>query len=85
MEMDVALALLLGYPGSPHYQEFAGRRKEQGSIIAPEVDQELCDCLVRAKRNMIGAFSGLFGWADEYAVSPMRSVKDIPILPVGPR
>ena len=71
VEMNVALALLLGYPGSPHYQVNAGRRTEQGSEIAPDVDGLLCVCLVRARRELSRALSGLFN-PGEAGVAPPR-------------
>jgi hypothetical protein len=66
VEMNVALALLLGYPGSPHYQVNSGQRVEQGSEIAPEIDRLLCDCLVRANQELITAFYGVFGCAENF-------------------
>ncbi len=72
VEMNVALALLLGYPGSPHYQVNAGRRTGQGSEIAPDVDRLLCDCLVRARQELTGALTGLFKPGEEPGVTPAR-------------
>ena len=66
------IALLLGYPGSPHYQVNAERRTGQGSEIAPDVDGLLCDCLVRAGRELTGALSGLFKPGEEPGVTPAR-------------
>jgi len=79
VEMNVALALLLGYPGSPHYQVNPGRRTGQGSEIAPEIDRLLCDCLVRARREMFGDFSGLFSSSDDGYVESVRSIINMQI------
>ena len=76
VEMNVALALLLGYPGSPHYQVNAGRRMGQGGEIAADVDVALCKCLSGAKANMISALSGLFSYGDDFQLTHKKSLQD---------
>lgn len=59
VEMNVALALLLGYPGSPHYASGPERRVAQMHRMAPEIDWCLASCLARGRQEMTGVFASL--------------------------
>lgn len=64
VEMNVALALLLGLPESPHYVTDPGQRLAQITLMVPEIDWCFADCLVRARKGMIEVFSALTGMLD---------------------
>jgi len=52
IEMNVALALLLGMPESPDYATTAARRAEQITLMQPEIDWRLAHCLTCARDEM---------------------------------
>jgi hypothetical protein len=56
IEMNVALALLLGMPESPDYAATAGSRAEQIVRMQPEVDWCLAHCLACAREEMKNTF-----------------------------
>ena len=57
IEMNVALALLLGLPESPDYVATAERRAEQITRMQPEIDWRLAQGLARAREEMVKTFS----------------------------
>jgi hypothetical protein len=59
VEMNVALALLLGLPGSPHYVTEPGQRVSQARSMAADVDWWFADSLACARQDMIATFIGL--------------------------
>jgi hypothetical protein len=59
VEMNVALALLLGYPDSPHYVTGPQRRAAKTHGMAPDIDWCLAACLARGRQEMIGMFDSL--------------------------
>ena len=56
IEMNVALALLLGLPESPDYAATATRRAEQIARMQPEIDWRLAHCLACAREEMKNTF-----------------------------
>jgi hypothetical protein len=56
IEMNVALALLLGLPESPDYAATAARRAEQIGCMQPEIDWRLAHCLTCAREEMKNIF-----------------------------
>jgi hypothetical protein len=56
IEMNVALALLLGLPESPDYAATATRRAEQIARMQPEIDWRLAHCLTCAREEMKNTF-----------------------------
>ncbi|MGB7930782.1 MAG: hypothetical protein WCH04_00920 [Gammaproteobacteria bacterium] len=56
IEMNVALALLLGLPESPDYAATAARRAEQIGRMQPEIDWRLAHCLTCAREEMKNIF-----------------------------
>ena len=64
VEMNVALALLLGLPGSPHYVTEPGQRAAQATQMVAEIDWCFAECLARARRGMTGVFAALTGALD---------------------
>ena len=64
VEMNVALALLLGYPDSPHYVTGPGQRVAQTHRMAPEIDCCFAGCLARGRQEMTGTFASLSGGTD---------------------
>jgi hypothetical protein len=56
IEMNVALALLLGLPESPDYAATATRRAEQIARMQPEIDWRLAHCLACAREEMNHTF-----------------------------
>jgi hypothetical protein len=60
IEMNVALALLLGMPESPDYAATAGSRAEQIVRMQPEIDWRLAHCLTCAREEMRKAFLPVF-------------------------
>jgi hypothetical protein len=56
IEMNVALALLLGIPESPDYAATAGSRAEQIVRMQPEIDWCLAHCLACAREEMKNTF-----------------------------
>jgi hypothetical protein len=59
VELNVALALLLGIPESPHYVTRPELRSGQIARIMPELDGHFADCLVRAREEMTGVYDWL--------------------------
>jgi hypothetical protein len=59
VEMNVALALLLGYPESPHYVTRPKQRSVQITRMTPEIDWHFADCLACAGREIRSHFSRL--------------------------
>ena len=60
IEMNVALALLLGLPESPDYVSTAIRRAEQIMRMQPEIDWRLAHCLSCAREEMKNTFLPMF-------------------------
>lgn len=60
IEMNVALALLLGLPESPDYVVTAERRAEQIARMQPEIDWRLAHCLSCAREELEAAFLPVF-------------------------
>jgi hypothetical protein len=56
IEVNVALALLLGMPGSPDYAATAARRAAQIVCMQPEIDWRLARCLMYAREEMKATF-----------------------------
>jgi hypothetical protein len=56
IEMNVALALLLGLPESPDFAATAARRAEQVARMQPEIDWRLAHCLACAREEMKNTF-----------------------------
>jgi hypothetical protein len=67
IEMNVALALLLGLPESPDYAATAARRTEQISRMQPEIDWRLAHCLTCAREEMKNTFLPVFACFDRNA------------------
>ena len=59
IEMNVAIALLLGMPGSPHYAAGPEQRTEQVHSMGMDVDWSLSQCLVQAREEIDGVFTPL--------------------------
>ena len=64
IEMNVALALLLGMPGSPHYCSGVEQRVAQVNRMARDLDWSLSQCLVRAREEIERVFSPLLSCVD---------------------
>lgn len=64
IEMNVALALLLGLPESPDYAATAARRAEQIARMQPEIDWRLAHCLSIAREEMENTFLPVFACLD---------------------
>jgi hypothetical protein len=60
IEMNVALALLLGLPESPDYAATAAQRAVQITRMQPEIDWRLAHCLSIAREEMENAFLPVF-------------------------
>jgi hypothetical protein len=60
IEMNVALALLLGLPESPDYVSTAAQRFEQIARMQPEIDWCLAHCLTRAREEIKNVFLPAF-------------------------
>jgi hypothetical protein len=56
IEMNVALALLLGLPESPDYAATVAQRAEQIVRMQPEIDWRLAHCLTCAREEMENTF-----------------------------
>jgi hypothetical protein len=67
IEMNVALALLLGLPESPDYVITAGRRAEQITRMQPEIDWRLAHCLSCAREEMKSSFMPVFTCLEDNA------------------
>ncbi len=59
IEMNVAIALLLGMPGSPHYSRERDQRVEQVSSMEMDIDWSLSQCLVQAREEIEKVFTPL--------------------------
>ena len=64
IEMNMALALLLGLPESPDYVSTATRRAEQIMRMQPEIDWRLAHCLRCAREEMQNTFLPIFSCLD---------------------
>jgi hypothetical protein len=73
IEMNVALALLLGLPESPDYVTTAPRRAEQIARMQPEIDWRLANDLTRARKEMVKTFSPVLVRLDGVAGKKTRS------------
>ena len=60
IEMNVALALLLGLPESPDYVATSARRAEQIVRMQPDIDWRLAHCLSHAREEMKHSFLPVF-------------------------
>ena len=60
IEMNVALALLLGLPESPDYAATTGSRAGQIARMHPEIDWCLAHCLTCARKEMRNTFLPVF-------------------------
>jgi hypothetical protein len=60
IEMNVALALLLGLPESPDYVSTAAQRLEQIARMQPEIDWCLAHCLTRGREEIKNVFLPAF-------------------------
>jgi hypothetical protein len=67
IEMNVALALLLGMPESPDYAATAGSRAEQIVRMQPEIDWRLAHCLTCAREEMRKTFLPVFACLEHSA------------------
>ncbi|MGD2056552.1 MAG: hypothetical protein PVJ15_07070 [Gammaproteobacteria bacterium] len=56
IEMNVALALLLGLPESPDFAATAARRAENVARMQPEIDWRLAHCLMCAREEIGSTF-----------------------------
>jgi hypothetical protein len=76
IEMNVALALLLGMPVSPDYVEAADQQADQITRMQPEIDWTLSQCLSRSGKEMLDTFSPLLACIgpDEDITRAMNSV-----------
>jgi hypothetical protein len=59
IEMNVALALLLGMPGSPHFSSGPEQRAAQANSMDMDVDWSLSQCLMHAREEIETVFSPL--------------------------
>lgn len=59
VEMNVALALLLDIPESPHYVTRPELRSGQIALMMPELDCRFADCLARAREEMVRVYDWL--------------------------
>lgn len=64
IEMNVALALLLGMPGSPYYSSDAEHRIVKVSSMGKDLDWSLSQCLVKAREEIERIFSPLLACID---------------------
>jgi len=64
IEMNVALALLLGMPGSPYYSSGAEHRIVKVSSMGKDLDWSLSQCLVKAREEIERIFSPLLACID---------------------
>jgi hypothetical protein len=64
IEMNVALALLLGMPGSPYYSSGTAHRIEKVSSMGKDLDWSLSQCLVKAREEIERIFSPLLACID---------------------
>ena len=64
IEMNVALALLLGMPDSPYYSSEAAHRIEKVSRMGKDLDWSLSQCLVKAREDIERIFSPLLACID---------------------
>ncbi|MDH3831234.1 MAG: hypothetical protein OEU78_05935 [Gammaproteobacteria bacterium] len=64
IEMNIALALLLGMPESPYYTSDAGHRIEKVSSMGKDLDWSLSQCLVKAREEIERIFSPLLACID---------------------
>jgi len=76
IEMNVALALLLGLPESPDYATTAARRFEQIARMQAEIDWRLAHCLAAGREEIknvfLPAFTGLIEAAGENMTWDLR-------------
>ena len=59
IEMNIALALLLGMHSSPHFSTRPDQRTEQASRMGMDIDWSLSHCLTHAREEMERVFSPL--------------------------
>jgi hypothetical protein len=59
IEMNVALALLLGMPASPYFAAVSEQRAAQANSMGMDIDWSLSQCLVHAREEMEKVFSPL--------------------------
>ena len=59
IEMNVALALLLGMPGSPYYSSGVEQRVAQVNRMGKDLDWSLSQCLAQAREEIERVFSPL--------------------------
>lgn len=59
IEMNVALALLLGMPGSPYYSCGTEQRVAQVKHMSKDLDWSLSQCLIKAREEIERVFSPL--------------------------
>ena len=59
IEMNIALALLLGMPGSPYYSCGVKQRIEQVKRMSKDLDWSLSQCLINAREEVERVFSPL--------------------------
>jgi hypothetical protein len=59
IEMNIALALLLGMHSSPHFSTRPDQRTEQASRMGMDIDWSLSQCLTHAREEMEQVFSPL--------------------------
>ncbi len=64
IEMNIALALLLGMPGSPYYSSDAEHRIVKASSMEKDLDWSLSQCLVKAGEEIERIFSPLLACID---------------------
>lgn len=64
IEMNVALALLLGMPGSPYYSNGVTQRIEQVNNMSSDPDWLLSQCLIKAREEFERVFSPLLNCID---------------------
>jgi hypothetical protein len=67
IEMNVALALLLGLPESPDYVATTARRVEQITCMQPDIDWRLAHCLSCAREEMNTTFLPVISCLEVYA------------------
>jgi hypothetical protein len=63
IEMNVALALLLGMPESPHFVARPEQRMDQIRRMGPDIDWDLSHCLFRAYDEVVKTFAPLLACA----------------------
>lgn len=59
IEMNIALALLLGMPGSPYFAASPEQRAEQANSMGMDIDWSLSQCLIHAREEIEKIFSPL--------------------------